>query len=80
MLYCGPQQLGPANLLSGTETGYRASMAGFAYDDLDSWRALYPPEVFVQQLYAVADGFSAALGELKTALRASFHVARSLHT
>ncbi len=65
VLYCGPQQLGPANLMWEQPTGYKATMTGFPYDDLDSWRAVYPPEVFVQQFEKMADGFTSALEELR---------------
>jgi len=67
LLYNGPQQLGPANLLWAKPTGYAATMVGFPYDDLDGWRAVYPPEIFVQQFDKVADGFDHALKELETA-------------
>ena len=68
VLYSGPQQLGPANLLWAEATGFQATMVGFPYDDLDAWRAVYPPEVFIGQLDKVADGFEAALDQLRTAL------------
>ena len=68
LLYNGPQQLGPANLLWAEPTGYAASMVGFPYDDLNAWRAIYPPEIFVQQFEKVADGFARALAKLKMAL------------
>ena len=64
VVYSGPQQLGPANLLWNTPTGYHATMVGFAYDDLDAWRAVYPKEVFISQLDKVADGLMRALKEL----------------
>ncbi len=64
--YSGPQQLGPANPLWAEPTKYHASMVGFAYDDLDAWRAIYPPEIFSGQLEKVADGFDQALQQLKT--------------
>jgi hypothetical protein len=66
VVYSGPQQLGPANLLWAEPTGYHATMVGFPYDDLDGWRAVYPPEIFAQQLDKVADGFDRALAELKS--------------
>ena len=53
VLYSGPQQLGPANLLWSEPTRYHATMVGFPYDDLDAWRAVYPPEIFIQQLEKV---------------------------
>jgi hypothetical protein len=66
VLYSGPQQMGPANLLWSAPTGYHASMVGFPYDDLDGWRAIYPPEVFAGQMEKVAQGFGAALERLRT--------------
>jgi len=57
LVYSAPMQVGPANPLWGEPTGYRASMVGFPYDDLDAWRAVYPPDVFVGQFDKVADGF-----------------------
>lgn len=66
VVYSGPQQLGPANLLWNNPTGYHATMVGFPYDDLESWRAVYPPEIFAGQLEKVADGFDRALAALKT--------------
>jgi hypothetical protein len=68
VLYQGPQQLGPANLLWAEPTGYASSMTGFPYDDLDGWRAIYPPEVFATQFEQVASGFDRALADLRTAV------------
>jgi hypothetical protein len=65
VVYSGPQQLGPANLLFEKATGYRATMVGFPYDDLDNWRSVYPPDVFIRQLEKVVDGFAAAILDLK---------------
>ncbi len=50
VLYRGPQNAGPANLLYVTPTGYQATMTCFAYDDLETWRSIYPREVFLSQL------------------------------
>lgn len=68
VVYQAPLQLGPANLLWGDPSGYHATMVGFPYDDLNSWRSAYPPEVFAKQLEQVAAGFETALMELKTAV------------
>lgn len=67
LVYNAPMQLGPANPLWGEPTGYHASMVGFPYDDLDGWRAVYPPEVFISQFEKAASGFRAALAILKDA-------------
>ncbi|MDH7503735.1 MAG: hypothetical protein QHJ82_13615 [Verrucomicrobiota bacterium] len=65
VLYNGPQQLGPANLLWAQPTGYRSTMTGFPYDDLDGWRGRYPAEVFANQFDKVADGFNNAIARLR---------------
>lgn len=67
VVYSAPLQVGPANLFWEEASGYRASMVGFPYDDLDAWRAVYPPEVFIAQLEKVAEGFEEALRNLKIA-------------
>lgn len=63
-VYQGPQQMGPANLLYAESTGYRSTMVGFPYDDVDGWRSVYPTEVFAAQFRTMADQFDAALKEL----------------
>jgi hypothetical protein len=67
VVYHAPVQLGPANLLWEAPTGYRATMVGFPYDDLDTWRAIYPPEAFAAQMERVAEGFELALAALEQA-------------
>ncbi len=62
-------QVGPANPLWGEPTGYRASMVGFPYDDLDAWRAVYPAEVFISQFEKVAAGFERAHTDLAAAFQ-----------
>lgn len=61
VVYSAPLQTGPSNLLWAEPTGYRASMVGFPYDDLDGWRGPYPATVFAAQLEKVADGFDHAI-------------------
>lgn len=65
VVYNGPMQYGPANLLWARKTGYTATMVGFPYDHLDGWRQVYPPKVFIQQFRKMADGFDEAIGELR---------------
>lgn len=47
--YNAPQNFGPAAPFYLAPTGYRATMVGFPYDDLTSWRGIYPEEVFESQ-------------------------------
>ncbi len=68
LVYNAPLQMGPANPLWPLPTGYRATMVGIPYDDLDAWRGPYPVPVFISQLEKVADGFEAALANLRAAI------------
>ena len=70
-VYHAPLQVGPANLLWELPTGFRATMVGIPYDDLDGWRSVFPPEVFADQLERVADGFDEGTAILRAALAAS---------
>lgn len=47
--YTAPQNFGPAAPFYLEPTHYRATMIGFPYDDLTSWRGIYPEEVFEAQ-------------------------------
>ena len=57
-IYVGPHQWGPVNPLYYTNTGYRATMVGIPYDDLDAWRRHYPRQTYVDLMRKVADGFA----------------------
>ena len=48
-LYYGPQNSGPASLLYERPTGLRATMTCYPFDDVDSWRGIYPREVYRSQ-------------------------------
>jgi hypothetical protein len=67
-VYHAPLQMGPANPLWPAPTGYRACMVGIPYDDLESWRSIYPADVFAAQLELVAAGFEAAIKRLRAAV------------
>jgi hypothetical protein len=68
VVYTSPVQWGSANLLYPTNTGYKASMWGIPYDDLNGWRGPYPPEIFATQFEKVAKGFAAGIAELQQAV------------
>lgn len=59
-LHHGPHHWGPANPLYAQKSGYRASMVGIPYDDIDSWRSIFPTNVYVSRCQKVADSFAAA--------------------
>lgn len=68
VVYTSPVQWGPANPMYPAKTGYRATMWGIPYDDLDGWRGPYPPEVFAAQFDKVAAGWQPGLAALREAV------------
>jgi hypothetical protein len=68
VVYTSPVQVGPANPLYATKTGYRATMWGIPYDDLDRWRGPYPAEVFAAQFEKMAAGWHPGIAELRLAV------------
>jgi hypothetical protein len=79
VVYSAPMQFGPSNLLYSKPTGYRATMVGFPYDDLDGWRQVYPPDVFIAQFQKIANGFDAAIRALSSARAGKQLTARQAH-
>ena len=65
VLYMGPQNGGPGNLLFLESTGYKATMTGFAYDDVESWRSIYPLEIFESQLARLCEKWEEGLSILE---------------
>jgi hypothetical protein len=66
-IYFGPANAGPLNPLYLKPTGYTATMVGFPYDDLTLWRAMYPEDVFVNQLKMLSEMWHDGLVELSDA-------------
>ena len=48
LIYTGPQNFGPANLLWPEPTGRNATMVGFCYDDVEGWSKTYGPALLEQ--------------------------------
>lgn len=68
MLYHGPQNYGPMNLLFAKPSGFRSTMVGFPYDDLPAWRSnLYPPEGFEDAFRQLTEGWRDGLALLQNA-------------
>ena len=59
--YNAPQNSGAAAPFYMQNTGYGATMVGFPYDALDSWRAVYPVDVYEGQMLKVEAGMESAL-------------------
>jgi hypothetical protein len=69
VVYTSPVEWGPANPLYAAKTGYRATMWGIPYDDLDGWRGPYPPDVFAAQFERVAEGWRPGVAALQAAVQ-----------
>jgi hypothetical protein len=67
-LYTAPQNFGPMSLLADKPTGYKATMIGFPYDDLESWRGNhYPEDIFEEQFRKLSTGWAEGLKQLEQA-------------
>jgi hypothetical protein len=64
VLYVGPQNYGPMVPFSLAKTGWKATMLGFPYDDLDGWRAIYPRAVFADQFERLVKTWQKGLARL----------------
>ncbi|MBN1817595.1 MAG: hypothetical protein JW828_09545 [Sedimentisphaerales bacterium] len=67
-VYSGPAQYGPANLFYPAPTGYRATMIGFPYDDVEGWRGIYPPDVLAGQFEKMAEQWKQGLSRFEKVL------------
>ena len=68
VVYNAPLQMGPANPLWPSKTGYSATMVGIPYDDLAGWRGVYPEDTFIGQFETMAEGFNSAYDTLRDAV------------
>ncbi|KKR03706.1 MAG: hypothetical protein UT30_C0021G0005 [Candidatus Uhrbacteria bacterium GW2011_GWF2_39_13] len=67
VLYFAPMAYGSQNLLYPKKTGYKASMIGFPYDDLETWRAIYPELIFEKQFQNLTEHWHEGLKILEDA-------------
>ena len=70
-VYQGPQQMGPSNPFYFIPTRMNSTMVGIPYDDLKSWKAVYPETVWTDQMAKVADGFKKGCQILQEGLKQS---------
>lgn len=64
-LYRGPQNPGPSNLLYPSPSGFASTMTCYSYDDLDSWRSIYPRGVYIDQLKKLSEKWLVGLEIIK---------------
>lgn len=60
-LYYGPQNYGPMAPFFLEKTGYRASMIGYPYDDMEWWSGIYPADVYENEYRQLCDGWREGL-------------------
>ncbi len=63
-LYYGPQNFGPMAPFFLEKTGYRASMVGFPYDDIEWWSGIYPEDVYEDEYRQLVEGWREGLADL----------------
>ena len=63
-LYHGPQNAGPSNLLYAEPSGFSSTMTCYAFDDLDTWRSIYPRDIYIDQLRKLSEGWKEGLALL----------------
>ncbi|MFA6949049.1 MAG: hypothetical protein WCQ72_08710, partial [Eubacteriales bacterium] len=81
-IYNGPHNVGTANPLYTQKTGFSATMVGYPYDDLTSWRSIYPEAVFENQWKLVSEGWRrgmAALDAVSPELYSQYPALRELY-
>ena len=57
VVYNAPQNFGPMAPFFPEKTGWKATMVGFPYDDIDGWRSIYSREQYAGQMKKLADGW-----------------------
>ena len=67
VIYNSPVNYGPMNLLHLEKTNYKASMIGFPYDDLATWRNMYSEEIFEEQFRKLNAQWKTGLDTLEEA-------------
>jgi len=65
--YLAPQNVGPANLLFEKPTGYKATMVGFPYDDIDGWRSICSKNSFERRFLRLSVRWKEGLELLREA-------------
>lgn len=64
-IYVGPSNSGTANLFFEKETGHRATMTGFPYDDTKRWGSIYGEDILLQQYEKVCAEWEKGLKEIE---------------
>lgn len=65
VLYYSPVNYGPMNLFHLKPSGYKATMVGFPYDDLQRWCGPYTPLQMIEQLDAITNEWDEGMAILK---------------
>ena len=63
-LYYGPQNFGPMAPFFLEKTGYRATMVGYPYDDMEWWSGIYPEDVYEDEYRQLVEGWRDGLADL----------------
>lgn len=64
-IYFGPSNLGTANLFFKKETGEKATMTAFPYDDIKGWSSIYDEDILSEQYEKICAYWEKGLEEIK---------------
>ena len=62
--YLGNFQMGTANLMFEKDSGLSATMTGFPYDDVKSWCAIFPRDIYENQMKKLSEIWKQGLEKL----------------
>lgn len=65
VLYFAPQNFGPMSPFFLKDTGCKATMVGFPYDDIEGWSGIYPSKILEEQFLKLCQGWNEGLSVLQ---------------
>lgn len=71
VLYFAPQNFGPMAPFFLKETDYKATMVGFPYDDIITWKGIYDAATLEEQFRQLCEGWKVGLEVLRTSVSSS---------
>jgi hypothetical protein len=69
LMYLGPVNFGPMNILHLENTEHKATMIGFPYDDLKAWRARFSEDILEEQFRKLSTRWGEGLEFLSCAAK-----------
>lgn len=65
VLYFAPQNFGPMAPFFLKDTGYKSTMIGYPFDDINGWCGIYTPDILEEQFGKLCEGWKQGLEMLR---------------